>query len=265
MPRALEIYLFEGASIDRSKQLTHGTMFLITLALLFLASQAVEVVHTLSQRVEEIFYEQVLTPSPPPEDKRFEIVFAENSPLIYEKEIIVPVMIIREEPQPMYEPEPEPIPEPIPEPVEPPPPPIEPPVEPIVRAPEPVAEATQTNAVADAEASSMAVEGASTSEFATTESTGASGDQIIAELLNAVNRYKEYPRAAERAGIQGINYLNVTIDPDGRITGASLTQGSGNSMLDGASQDVATQLRSVQLSAPNRDMSVNIPIQYSIN
>ncbi len=260
LPLPLQVFLYEGSTINRSKQLTHGTMLFMGAIVLAILFQAVDVIHSLSKKIEEMVEQETLVPSPPPEKKKFEIIFAKNSPFTYEKKIIKPIMRIREEPKPYIEPVVE-----IPEIVPPPKPKVVPKK---VNKPKvlPKKQEEAKDVSANAEMNAAAVDAqSSNSEYATTQSSGASGDQVVAELLNAVNRYKQYPRMAKRANIEGVNFLAVTIKADGSVSSARLSKGSGNKLLDKASQNLINKLLGIKLSAPNKTVNVNIPIQYNLN
>ncbi|MEO7634679.1 MAG: TonB family protein [Sphingomicrobium sp.] len=64
----------------------------------------------------------------------------------------------------------------------------------------------------------------------------------------------DYPAAAESAGAEGTARASLTIGPDGRVTGCSITQSSGNSSLDSATCNV---LRRRAKFTPARDSNGN--------
>ncbi len=231
VPKALTSYAYGGSTLSRSRALSAGTM-ITALVLILLAGVQVVVeipsVAKLFRLPEEIIIHI------PPKKKEFEILFASNTNFIYEIEIEKPVV---EPPKK----EPEPIPEP-PKPKPKPPPPVPAPVPKVIPEVKPVVTAPAGPPQG--------------------EPSGASGDQLLGELLAYVNKYKVYPRAAQRRGIQGINYISVTIAPSGKITGAELARGMGNTTLDNASKKLAEKITSLQLSAPNKPLKVTVPIQY---
>lgn len=58
-------------------------------------------------------------------------------------------------------------------------------------------------------------------------------------LMRHVERYKRYPKAAERQGITGAAGLSITIDRAGALAGARLARGSGHAILDDEALAVA--------------------------
>ncbi len=145
---------------------------------------------------------------PPKREKKYKIIFAENSDFILQVE----------------KPKPKPIPK-----KKPPPPP-----------PKPV-EAVQQDVVIDP----------------TLE------DKIIGQLIKYVERNKQYPKQAQRMGIQGRNFISVTINANGQVSSADMTNASGNALLDNSTKELAKKVLGLQLPAPERSMTVRIPISYT--
>ncbi|UJS25633.1 energy transducer TonB [Thiothrix winogradskyi] len=54
------------------------------------------------------------------------------------------------------------------------------------------------------------------------------------KLQNLIGARKQYPRQAERAEVEGIVTVSFTVLPNGTITGARVSQSSGNEWLDKA-------------------------------
>ncbi len=282
LPEFLQKFLYDASSQTRSKQFAWATMLVLLVALAITIIRNPEILEVMSQRIQELITqveEEEFIPREPPEKKRFEIVFADDSLFDYEIHVIRPALHTREEPEPMYieeppepepipepepEPEPEPMPEPEPEP-EPEPQPIPEPVAPVVPQQSQVAD-TNNNAPLENAAESTATlnAGASDSNMATTETSGSTRDQVIAELLATVNRLKEYPRTAQRRGIQGTNTIAVTVTPEGVIRNARLVGAMGNDDLDEASRELCTRLIGITISAPNNLIEVTIPIVYRL-
>ncbi len=223
-------HAFGGSTLNSSRLLSGltigGALFLILLA-------GVEVIIEMPQVAQLFRLPEEIIIHEPPKKKKFEILFDNDTDFIYMLEVKKPVI----EP-PKVEPKPEP-PKPKPKP---PPKPAAKPQEAPKEAP--VAEQEQQGAVSEG-------------------SGGASGDQVLAELLYLVNKYKVYPRAAQKRGIEGINYITVNVDASGRISAASLAKAMGNSTLDNASKKLAEKLISLKVAAPNKILKVNVPIQYT--
>ena len=64
----------------------------------------------------------------------------------------------------------------------------------------------------------------------------------------------DYPSSAQASGAEGTVRASLTIGPDGRVTGCSVTQGSGNSSLDSATCSI---LRRRAKFTPARDSNGN--------
>jgi protein TonB len=56
-----------------------------------------------------------------------------------------------------------------------------------------------------------------------------------------MDRYKQYPRLAERRGIEGEPVLRLTISRDGRVVSASMEHSSGSALLDKAALDLVNR------------------------
>ncbi len=224
---------FAGSTLNGSRILSWLTIFA---ALSFILLAGVEIIIEMPQVAQLLKLPEEIIIHEPPKKKKFEVLFTNNSEFVYLLEVKKPVI----EP-PKKEPPPPPKPEP-PKP-KPKPKPVAKPKEAPKAAPEP----------------QEAQEGTAT----TGEPGGASGDQVLAELVSLVNKHKVYPRAAQKRGIQGINYITVSVDPSGKITSANLGKGMGNSTLDNASKKLAEKLISLRLSAPKKILKVNVPIHYT--
>ncbi len=53
-----------------------------------------------------------------------------------------------------------------------------------------------------------------------------------ARLIRRELRRSDYPREARREGAQGIVRMRIAVAPDGRVSACSVTQSSGNALLD---------------------------------
>lgn len=146
---------------------------------------------------------------------------------------------------PEYLPEP-PKPEPKPLPKEPPPPPrrVKPVRQPVKVAPP----AEEVAPAADVQESLAAAPGRE--------------NEVLAELLRAVEARKHYPKQARRVGAEGVAVLRVSVD-QGRIRACSLGKASGNGILDRATQQLGERLVGLELpSAKGQQMVVSVPIHY---
>ncbi len=228
--KALSSNPYGGKTLLNSRILS---WFTILMAFSLVLAAGVEVVIELPSVAQMFKLPEEIIIHEPPKKKKFEVLFTDNSDFIYQLEIKKPVI----EP-PKKEPEP------IPEPPKPKP------------KPKPVAK-PQAAPKVEAPVAAVAVEAPPAAPV------GASGDQVMAELLSLVNKYKVYPRVAQKRGIQGVNYIVVNVDPSGKVSAANLGKGMGNSVLDNASKKLASKLVSLRLSAPNKPLKVNVPISYT--
>ncbi len=64
----------------------------------------------------------------------------------------------------------------------------------------------------------------------------------------------DYPAAAQAAGAEGTAQASLTIGPDGRVSGCSITRSSGNGSLDAATCSI---LRRRAKFTPARDSNGN--------
>lgn len=107
------------------------------------------------------------------------------------------------------------------------------------------------------------------------EGSGRSGidrGKLIREYTRSLHRLlaakKYYPRAAERAGIEGTVEIEVTIDGDGEILAVELHESSGHEILDEAALDI---MRSIdKLPAPPEALAwskkrLHVPIPYGLD
>ena len=78
--------------------------------------------------------------------------------------------------------------------------------------------------------------------------TSAKGD------LRSLFSGDDYPASAQAAGAEGTARASLTIGPDGRVTGCSITQSAGNSALDQATCNI---LRRRAKFVPARDSNGN--------
>ncbi len=258
--KPISTFFYEGSTHNKSKVYAQVTMFFVFLLFSYLLIKApLEIMPTLSKNIEEQripLVEELEILKKPDKDKKFEAILTHNSSFLYAIQII--------KPEPVIEPEPPkpitvrvvrktPVKKPIPQPKI-----IQPRHEPTPPPPADAAPAaTGTQNVA-------AVKGTSNSEHATANKPGASGNQLAAELLSAANKHKTYPRMAQRRGVQGTNYMLVTINPNGTVASASLSKGSGDSSLDDATKTLSQKIKSLKFSAPNKTMRITVPIAYTM-
>jgi protein TonB len=97
---------------------------------------------------------------------------------------------------------------------------------------------------------------------------GETRDSFLARLLAQLNRYKQYPRAARQAHIEGVVMLHFVMDADGKVQNFEIAKSSGRPVLD--NEALALIARAQPLPAlppdfPTRTMDAVVPIQFSLN
>lgn len=144
-------------------------------------------------------------------------------------------------------------------------------------APAPVeAEVVSNDAVVDKNASVESDQGSDTGEERVAEK---SSDKVTDVDLNAmlagymrlvhrnVRRYKTYPRAAARAGLEGRVELAIVIDKQGKIVSSRIHKSSGIALLDKAALKAVARLD--RMPAPPAQLSwqkrtIYVPFVYKL-
>ncbi len=226
--KAIHKHSFGGKTLNTSRLLSWTTIFVVLSLVLF---AGVEIIIEMPQVAKLFRLPEEIIIHEPPKKKKFEILFDNDTDFVYMIQVKKPVVEPPKKLPPPPKPEP---PKPKPKPKA--KPQAAPKVAPVENAP-----------VGDTQG----------------QVGGASENTLMSELIAYVNRHKVYPRAAQRRGIQGINYITVSIEPNGRIKSASLAQGAGSATLDNASKKLAEKITSLKLSAPNKPLKISVPIHYT--
>ena len=204
-----------------------------------LKTNAPQIVH--QPRIIELSFAQIqeIQPEETPEI----IPEPQPQPVIEEsKKLLTDESEFKVEPEKVVE---EKLPESEAEPVPPPPIPVEQPkpkkVEPekpkpkAVEKPKPVKKPKETKAEkkesTTQKASESAEAKAAAAAHAAAEQT-VKKKSITAMLVSLVEKHKRYPKAARRAGIEGVVLVEFTVDSSGKVTGASVIKKSGKGSLD---------------------------------
>ncbi len=160
------------------------------------------------------------------------------------------------EPEPVIKPEPQKAPELKPE-VRPKPKP-----KPAVKKPIPRPESTPEAVPAPAKAvsgSAVSMPGAGGNVAA--ESRRSS--EVLAAILQIVEKHKRYPRQGRRSGAEGTCTLAVQIGADGRVFSCTLFESSGRSVLDAASKKLGEKLLNLNVGSPG-SLKVLVPVHYRL-
>lgn len=148
------------------------------------------------------------------------------------------------------------------EPVPPPPVPVEQPKpKPVKKPKEPKVE-QKTPAPQKA---SESTEGKAASVGHAAAEQAAKKKSITAMLVSLVEKHKRYPKAARRAGMEGVVLVEFSVDPGGKVTGASVIKKSGKGPLDSASQDLSNRIIGTAFNVPNSGMKIQVPIRYTLD
>ena len=86
----------------------------------------------------------------------------------------------------------------------------------------------------------------------------------FSSLLSRVSSLKEYPSRARRQGIEGKCVINFKINTNGVVTGAAVTQKSGQVVLDSACKRLGTKLIGFNTGAKGGDFNVKVPVNYRL-
>lgn len=92
--------------------------------------------------------------------------------------------------------------------------------------------------------------------------TGPTPEQWQQQVLRYLDRRKQYPRDAERAGQEGVVAISFTIDTSGRVLSASVARSSGFPALDQAALDTAR--RSSPVPRPPASLGGSVSLTASI-
>ena len=235
-------------------------------------TDAPQIVH--QPRIIELSFAQIqeIQPEETPEI----IPEPQPQPVIEEsKKLLTDESDVKVEPEKVVE---EKLPESEAEPVPPPPIPVEQPkpkkVEPekpkpkAVEKPKPVKKPKETKAEkkepTTQKASESAEAKAAAAAHAAAEQT-VKKKSITAMLVSLVEKHKRYPKAARRAGIEGVVLVEFTVDSSGKVTGASVIKKSGKGSLDSASQELSNRIIGTAFNVPNSGMKIQVPIRYSLD
>ncbi|MDY0274132.1 MAG: TonB family protein [Desulfomicrobium sp.] len=89
---------------------------------------------------------------------------------------------------------------------------------------------------------------------------------ILSSLTQLIERHKDYPKAARRAGYEGIVVIKVILDQGGVITGWTMEQGSTYPVLDKAAEKTFACLVGQKIHNSNLQagLSIVVPVRYEL-
>ena len=97
---------------------------------------------------------------------------------------------------------------------------------------------------------------------------GQAQESFEARLLSQLNRFKQYPRAARQARIEGVVMLHFVMDADGKVLSAEIAKSSGRPLLDEEALALirrAQPLPALPADFPTRTLDAVVPIEFSLN
>jgi len=105
-------------------------------------------------------------------------------------------------------------------------------------------------------------------QVAPQKTAGESRDAFLDRLLAQLNRFKQYPRAARQAHIEGVVMLHFVLDADGKVLSFAIARSSGRPVLDNEALALiqrAQPLPPLPADFPTRTLDAVVPIEFSLN
>jgi periplasmic protein TonB len=100
------------------------------------------------------------------------------------------------------------------------------------------------------------------------KAAGETRDSFLARLLAQFNRFKQYPRAARQARIEGVVMLHFVMDAQGKVQSFEIAKSSGRPVLDAEALALiqrAQPLPALPADYPTRTLDAIVPIEFSLN
>ena len=100
------------------------------------------------------------------------------------------------------------------------------------------------------------------------KATGEGRDRFLGRLLAQLNRFKQYPRAARQAHIQGVVMLRFVMDANGAVQSAEVAKSSGYPVLDAEALALirrAQPLPALPPDFPTRTVDAVVPIAFALD
>jgi periplasmic protein TonB len=95
---------------------------------------------------------------------------------------------------------------------------------------------------------------------------GETRDSFLGRLLAQLNRFKQYPRAARQAHIEGVVMLHFVMDAQGKVLSFAITKSSGRPVLDSEALALiqrAQPLPAIPAEYPTRTLDAIVPIEFA--
>lgn len=100
------------------------------------------------------------------------------------------------------------------------------------------------------------------------QAAGETRDSYLGRLLAQLNRFKQYPRAARQARIEGVVMLHFVMAADGKVQSFEIGKSSGRPVLDAEALALiqrAQPLPPLPADFPTRTLDAVVPIEFSLN
>jgi protein TonB len=97
---------------------------------------------------------------------------------------------------------------------------------------------------------------------------GEGRDAFLGRLLGQLNRFKQYPRAARQAHIEGVVQLHFVMDAQGKVLSFEIAKSSGRPILDAEALALiqrAQPLPALPADYPTRTLDAIVPIEFYLN
>ena len=97
---------------------------------------------------------------------------------------------------------------------------------------------------------------------------GETRDSFLGRVLAQLNRFKQYPRGARQAHIEGVVMLHFVMDAQGRVQSFEIAKSSGRPVLDAEALALiqrAQPLPALPADYPTRTLDAIVPIEFSLN
>ena len=98
--------------------------------------------------------------------------------------------------------------------------------------------------------------------------SGEGRDSFLGRLLAQLNRFKQYPRTARQAKIEGVVMLHFVMDAQGKVISYEIAKSSGRPILDAEALALiqrAQPLPALPADFPTRTLDAIVPIEFSLN
>jgi protein TonB len=100
------------------------------------------------------------------------------------------------------------------------------------------------------------------------KAAGETRDSYLGRVLAQLNRFRQYPRAARQAKIEGVVMLHFVMDADGKVVSSEIAKSSGRPVLDAEALALiqrARPLPALPADFPTRTLDAVVPVTFSLN